>query len=166
MSPGAALLLPSSSSIQCHGALRLLSTNTNCKPILQLAGARFLHQRGKAWSTDVKSRTSRFSSVVKSAVATMDRDNVLPDKKVPLYSHSLPGIEAWLQNLGFVQNKDDRAVWDIERPDWHAQLSLEYTELYIRYLKSGPGHLDRDIERKFSYALSREDVENAVLGGP
>ncbi len=35
-----------------------------------------------------------------------------------------------------------------------------------RYLKSGPGKLDRDIERKFSYALSREDVENAILGGP
>jgi len=35
-----------------------------------------------------------------------------------------------------------------------------------RYLKSGPGNLDRDIERKFSYALSREDVENAILGGP
>lgn len=46
MSPGAALLLPSSSSIQCHGALHLLSTNTDCKPILQLAGARFRHQRG------------------------------------------------------------------------------------------------------------------------
>ncbi|KAL2608021.1 hypothetical protein R1flu_026594 [Riccia fluitans] len=34
------------------------------------------------------------------------------------------------------------------------------------YLKSGPGNLERDIERKFSYALSREDLENAILGGP
>lgn len=62
----------------------------------------------------------------------MDREKFLPDKKVPLYSHSLPGIEAWLQSLGFVQSKDDRAVWVIERPDWHAQLSLDSTELYIR----------------------------------
>ncbi|KAL2621489.1 hypothetical protein R1flu_001694 [Riccia fluitans] len=54
----------------------------------------------------------------------------------------------------------------IERPDWHAQLSLDLTDLYVRYLKSGPGNLERDIERKFSYALSREDLENAILGGP
>lgn len=35
-----------------------------------------------------------------------------------------------------------------------------------RYLKSGPGNLEKDVERKFSYALSRKDVENAILGGP
>jgi hypothetical protein len=35
-----------------------------------------------------------------------------------------------------------------------------------RYLKSGPGNLDKDMERRFSYALSREDIENAILGGP
>ncbi|KAL2641859.1 hypothetical protein R1flu_009446 [Riccia fluitans] len=50
--------------------------------------------------------------------------------------------------------------------DWHAQLSLDLNDLYVRYLKSGPGNLERDIERKFSYALSREDLENAILGGP
>jgi hypothetical protein len=36
----------------------------------------------------------------------------------------------------------------------------------IRYLKSGPGNLEKDVERRFSYALSREDIENAILGGP
>lgn len=35
-----------------------------------------------------------------------------------------------------------------------------------RYLKSGPGNLEKDVERRFSYALSREDIENAILGGP
>ncbi|MCO5569000.1 hypothetical protein L7F22_022705 [Adiantum nelumboides] len=90
----------------------------------------------------------------------------LPDKKKPLYSHSLPGIEAWLRSLGFAQSNDDRAVWTIERSDWHARLSLDLMDLFIRYLKSGPGNLDRDVERKFSYALSREDLENAILGGP
>ncbi|PRQ60307.1 hypothetical protein RchiOBHm_Chr1g0379761 [Rosa chinensis] len=34
------------------------------------------------------------------------------------------------------------------------------------YLKTGPGNLEKDMERRFSYALSREDIENAVLGGP
>ncbi|XP_076937440.1 uncharacterized protein LOC143605069 [Bidens hawaiensis] len=89
----------------------------------------------------------------------------LPDKK-PVYSHSLPCIEAWLKQLGFVQRSDDRAVWVIEKADWHAKLSLDLTDLYIRYLKSGPGNLDKDVERRFSYALGREDIENAILGGP
>ncbi|XP_022984153.1 uncharacterized protein LOC111482568 [Cucurbita maxima] len=92
--------------------------------------------------------------------------NKLPEKKKPLYSHSLPCIEAWLKNLGFYQSNEDRAVWLIEKPEWHAQLSLDVTDLYIRYLKSGPGNLEKDVERRFSYALSREDIENAVLGGP
>ncbi|XP_065868740.1 uncharacterized protein [Euphorbia lathyris] len=90
----------------------------------------------------------------------------LPDKKKPLYSHSLPCIEAWLRELGFYQSNDDRSIWLIEKPEWHAQLSLDITDLYIRYLKSGAGNLEKDMERRFSYALSREDIENAILGGP
>ncbi|KAL3837731.1 hypothetical protein ACJIZ3_022322 [Penstemon smallii] len=90
----------------------------------------------------------------------------LPDKKKALYSHSLPCVEAWLKALGFYQSKDDRAVWFVENPNWHAQLSLDVTDLYIRYLKNGPGHLEKEVERRFSYALSREDIENAILGGP
>jgi len=57
----------------------------------------------------------------------------LPEKNKPLYSHSLPCIEAWLRKLGFYQSKDDRAVWLIQKPDWHAQLSLDVTDLCIRY---------------------------------
>ncbi|KAF6172961.1 hypothetical protein GIB67_006337 [Kingdonia uniflora] len=90
----------------------------------------------------------------------------LPDKKKPLYSHSLPCIEAWLKKLGFYQSREDRAVWFIEKHDWHAHLSLDVTDLCIRYLKSGPVNLEKDVERRFSYALSREDIENAILGGP
>jgi hypothetical protein len=90
----------------------------------------------------------------------------LPDKTKPLYAHSIPCIEAWLKNLGFYQSKDDVSVWIIEKVDWHAQLSLDVTDLCIRYLKSGPGNLGKDVERRFSYALSREDIENAILGGP
>lgn len=56
----------------------------------------------------------------------------LPEKKKPLYSHSLPCIEAWLKSLGFYQSKEDRALWLIEKPEWHAQLSLDVTDLYIR----------------------------------
>ncbi|XP_051210448.1 uncharacterized protein [Lolium perenne] len=90
----------------------------------------------------------------------------LPEKKKPLYTHSLPGIEAWLRSIGFAQSREDRAVWVAETPLWHARLSLDVTDLHIRYLKSGPGNLEKDMERRFSYALSREDIENAILGGP
>ncbi|CAA6665914.1 unnamed protein product [Spirodela intermedia] len=33
------------------------------------------------------------------------------------------------------------------------------------YLKIGPGNLDKDVERRFSYALSREDIEMLSLAG-
>ncbi|CAA3007558.1 Hypothetical predicted protein [Olea europaea subsp. europaea] len=87
-----------------------------------------------------------------------------PEKKKPLYSHSLPCIEAWLTSLGFYQSREDRAAWLGEKSDCHGQLSLDITDLYIRYLKSGPGKLVKDVER--SYSLSREDIENAILGKP
>lgn len=46
-------------------------------------------------------------------------------------------------------------------------LILSYcVHVKCRYLKSGPGNLGKDVERRFSYALSREDIENAILGGP
>lgn len=57
----------------------------------------------------------------------------LPDGNKPLYSHSLPCIETWLKKLGFHQIKDDRAIWSVENPNWHAQLSLDVTDLHIRY---------------------------------
>ncbi|KAH9299543.1 hypothetical protein KI387_031225, partial [Taxus chinensis] len=55
----------------------------------------------------------------------------IPDKKEPLYSHSLPCIEAWLRGLGFFQRKEDRALWHIHKLDWRAQLSLDITDIYI-----------------------------------
>jgi hypothetical protein len=57
----------------------------------------------------------------------------LPEKKKPLYTHSLPGIEAWLRSIGFAQSREDRAVWVAETPLWHARLSLDVTDLHIRY---------------------------------
>lgn len=47
-----------------------------------------------------------------------------------------------------------------------ASLTLPPLIILNRYLKSGPGNLEKDMERRFSYALSREDIENAILGGP
>lgn len=83
-----------------------------------------------------------------------------------MYSHSLPCIEAWLRSLGFSQSAANPELWLLQRADWHAELAIDITDLVVRYLKSGPGNLQRDVERKFSYALSRLDLENAILGGP
>ncbi|KAH7847642.1 hypothetical protein Vadar_028453 [Vaccinium darrowii] len=125
-------------------------------------------RRSRRRGTLVFSKPSDEAAEVSAAAAAEEDEwlKKLPEKKKPLYSHSLPCIEAWLKQLGFYQSKDDRAVWLVEKPDWHAQLSLDVTDLYIRYLKSGPANLEKDVERRFSYALSREDIENAILGGP
>nr|CAD1831121.1 unnamed protein product [Ananas comosus var. bracteatus] len=122
-------------------------------------------RRGRRWET-LASSSSSSSPAEEISAAEEEWLRKLPDKKKPLYSHSLPCIEAWLRHLGFRRSRDDRAVWLAENPLWHAQLSLDVTDLYIRYLKSGPGNLEKDVERRFSYALSREDIENAILGGP
>ncbi|KAF0909380.1 hypothetical protein E2562_035820 [Oryza meyeriana var. granulata] len=116
-----------------------------------------------------KARRRRGAAVVARAAALpSDAEwlELLPEKKKPLYTHSLPCIEAWLRSIGFTQTREDRAVWVAEMPLWHARLSLNVTDLHIRYLKSGPGNLEKDVERRFSYALSREDIVNAILGGP
>ncbi|KAL8489197.1 hypothetical protein ACS0TY_025193 [Phlomoides rotata] len=57
----------------------------------------------------------------------------LLDKKKALYSHSLPCVEGWFRSLGFHQSRGDRAVWFVEKLDWHTQLSIDVTDLYIRY---------------------------------
>lgn len=84
-----------------------------------------------------KSLTLVFSSSSGAELSSAAEDEwlkKLPEKKKPLYSHSLPCVEAWLRNLGFFQSKEDRAIWFVEKPEWHAQLSLDVTDLYIRFL--------------------------------
>ncbi|KAF3340093.1 hypothetical protein FCM35_KLT15864 [Carex littledalei] len=129
----------------------------------------------KSWVTGLNWRRERKVTPLCSASpsqAPMEAEgwkewlNKLPDKTEPMYLHSLPCIEAWLRSLGFYQSREDLSAWIIENPNWHARLYLDFTDIYIRYLKSGPGNLEKDVERKFSYALSREDIENAILGGP
>ncbi|OMO53265.1 hypothetical protein CCACVL1_28763 [Corchorus capsularis] len=136
-----------------------------CFPLLQKSVS-FPHSASHSQRKIVTFVSSKSSEAEEVPAAEDEWLNRLPDKNKPLYSHSLPCIEAWLRSLGFYQSREDRAVWLIEKPDWHAHLSLDVTDLYIRYLKSGPGNLERDMERRFSYALSREDIENAILGGP
>lgn len=83
-------------------------------------------------STTLVLRKSSSSDETTNVVTEDEWVKNLPDKKKPLYSHSLPCVEGWLKDLGFVQSNDDRAVWVIEKNDWHAKLSLDVTDLYIR----------------------------------
>lgn len=95
--------------------------------------------RTHCYSSESISRRTLFrrrSSEEEAGVAEAEDEwlQKLPEKKKPLYSHSLPCVEAWLRSVGFYQSRDDRAVWFIEKPDWHAQLSLDVTDLYIRFV--------------------------------
>jgi hypothetical protein len=91
-----------------------------------------LTQSSRKTLTLVSSKSSDEAEELSSVGPEDEWLKKLPDKKKPLYSHSLPCIEAWLRSLGFYQSKDDRAVWLVEKPEWHAQLSLDVTDLYIR----------------------------------
>ncbi|OAY85218.1 hypothetical protein ACMD2_16358 [Ananas comosus] len=89
-------------------------------------------RRGRRWETLAAASSSSSSPAEELSAAEEEWLRKLPDKKKPLYSHSLPCIEAWLRHLGFRRSRDDRAVWLAENPLWHAQLSLDVTDLYIR----------------------------------
>ncbi len=88
----------------------------------------------------------------------------LTSADTPLYNHPLPEIEEWLRRLGCQQDPKQLHCWYIERPSWKAQLCLEIEDLTVIYLQSGEG--GRNLQRSFKYALSRQDIENAVFSGP
>jgi hypothetical protein len=85
----------------------------------------------------------------------------LPPSQALLYNHPLPALESWLQQLGAVQRGLNSCLWDLETPDWSAEIELEIEELCVRW--QGP---DGAMERKFPYGFSRADVEAAILAGP
>ncbi len=89
---------------------------------------------------------------------------VLPKTDTPLYNHSLPKIEAWLQKQGCEQNRDYPHCWLVERLDWKAEICLETEELTVRYINAVEGN--RDVQRSFKYSLSRQDIEAAIFSGP
>lgn len=87
-----------------------------------------------------------------------------PSPETPLYSHPLPEIEQWLEEMGCEQDRTQLHCWSIDRSNWKAELCLEVEELTVRYIQAGEG--GRDIIRSFKYSLSRQDIEEAVFAGP
>ena len=84
--------------------------------------------------------------------------------ETPLYNHPLPQIEQWLENLGCQQDEQQLHLWRIQRPAWEAEVWLDIEEITVRYLNAGENK--EDIQRSFKYSLSRQDVEEAIFGGP
>ncbi|GAQ92805.1 hypothetical protein KFL_011460010 [Klebsormidium nitens] len=139
--------------------------NLCCKPsaldIAQDAGS-----QGERRRTSLQASESGAEKVAAAEEWTDPWLERLPPDTSPIYSHSLLCIEAWLRKLGFVQVLDDPAWWTIMRDDWHAELRLDVVDISVTYLKAGPGKLPRDIEKRWSYGLSRRDFEAAIMAGP
>ena len=85
----------------------------------------------------------------------------LPPPQAPLYNHPLPALESWLRQLGAVQRGANACLWDLQTPEWCAELELEIEELSVRWQGA-----DGRVERHFPYGFSRADVEAAILAGP
>lgn len=88
----------------------------------------------------------------------------LPSADTPLYSHPLPKIEQWLQDLGCQQDRDNLHCWYVQRPQWQAEICLETEELTVSYFNTEAKA--KDFNRSFKYSLSRQDIESAVFSGP
>ena len=85
----------------------------------------------------------------------------LPAAETPLYHHPLPALEAWLRQLGAVQQRENPCFWDLHRPEWSARIELEVEELTVGWHADGQTRV-----RHFPYGLSRADAEAAILAGP
>ena len=88
--------------------------------------------------------------------------NLSPE--TPLYNHPLPAIEDWLRKNGCQQNTKELNCWHVKKPDWEGEIILETEELIVIYLNAGAD--GSDINRAFSYSLSRQDIQDAVFSGP
>lgn len=88
----------------------------------------------------------------------------LPEADIPLYNHTLPTIEEWLQGKGCKQDRENLHCWYFNESTWKAEINLDVEELTVRYfdveLES------QNLSRSFKYSLSRRDVEEAVFSGP
>lgn len=116
--------------------LTRISVSFSCTSVVDKFPSSFYYSLSSS-SFSSRRKTLAYSKSSEEAEVSEAEDEwlqKLPDKKKPLYSHSLPCVEAWLRSLGFYQSKDDRAVWFVEKTGWHAHLSLDVTDLYIRFL--------------------------------
>ena len=72
----------------------------------------------------------------------------LPPESTPLNQHSLPALEAWLQQLGAVRMDDNPCQWMLERSEWRALLLLEREDLKVIW---HPGSLEEMVQCSLPY---------------
>ena len=85
----------------------------------------------------------------------------LPLKQTPLNQHSLAALEYWLVELGAERIENDPCSWFLVMPNWSAQIKLEKDSISVIWEKE-----EQSKPCSFSYGLSREDIEMAILEGP
>jgi hypothetical protein len=82
-----------------------------------------------------------------------------PPESAPLYNHSLPAIEEWLQEQGCSRDREMLNRWYCDRRAWRAELTMEETALQVRYtFEDGSTKV-----LSFPYSLSRADIEAAAF---
>ena len=79
----------------------------------------------------------------------------------PLNQHSLQSLELWLSDLGAKKDVSNPSKWVLLISTWNATIIFEQEDLSVVWENQG-----EETKRLFSYCISREDVENAILQGP
>ena len=85
----------------------------------------------------------------------------LPIAQTPLNQHSIRSIEFWLNHLGAELSEKDPCLWILKKGEWIAEIKIGQKELSVVWDASG-----RKKKCSFSYGLSREDIETALMQGP
>ena len=83
-----------------------------------------------------------------------------PSKK-PINQNSLQSLELWLADLGAVKDINNPSKWYLLLSNWNATIIFEQEDLSVLWESKG-----QKTKRLFSYNISREDVENAIMQGP
>ena len=79
----------------------------------------------------------------------------------PINQHSLQSLELWLRDLGATKDIHNPSKWYLLLSNWNAIIIFEQEDLSVVW--ENEGELTK---RLFSYCISREDIENAILQGP
>ena len=87
----------------------------------------------------------------------------LPPESTPLNQHSLPALEAWLQQLGAVRMDDNPCQWMLERSEWRALLLLEREDLKVIW---HPGSLEAMVQCSLPYGHRAANTAPSPPGNP
>jgi len=85
---------------------------------------------------------------------------VNPSKK-PINQNSLQSLELLLTALGAVKDINNPSKWYLLLSNWNATIIFEQEDLSVLWESEG-----QETKRLFSYSITREDAENAILQGP